>query len=168
MNLRLTIELVPSTAWNRNLRDLLPPGAWDTLRKQVYRQYQYHCGICHASNTQLSCHEIWQYDDDRHIQSLQGFIALCQWCHHCKHIGLAGILASRGELDYEQVITHFLRVNQCSRDVFQAHKKQAFDMWRERSKHDWTLDLGDYAYLMPRDSAPTPDAEQKTLWDTTS
>lgn len=31
MDLRLTIELVPSTAWGQNLRDLLTQEQWDTL-----------------------------------------------------------------------------------------------------------------------------------------
>src|SRR6266699_4186396 len=148
-SLLLTIELVPSTAWERNLRDLLTQSQWDTLRRQVYKQYNYHCGVCDASNTTMYCHEMWQYDDRTHTQKLIGLIALCRWCHHCKHLGFAGVLASRGELDYEQVIQHFQRVNHCSREVFDAHKQQAFATWRERSRHEWTLDLGAYASLIP-------------------
>ena len=71
------------------------------LRRQIYAQYHSCCGICQARG-RLSCHEIWHYDDDQHVQTLQGFIALCEWCHHMKHLGLAGVLAGEGKLDYDR------------------------------------------------------------------
>ncbi len=73
-------------------------------------------------------------------------------CHHCKHIGLAGILASEGKLDFEQVIEHFIRVNQCLREEYQAHEKAAFDEWRERNRFEWTSDLGTYAHLVAQEA----------------
>src|SRR5260370_14450274 len=166
MDLRLTIELVPSSAWGNNLRDLMAKEAWDSMRRQVYKQYKYHCGICNAGNTTMYCHEIWQYDDETWTQKLTGFIALCKMCHHCKHLGHANILAQKGELDYEQVVQHFIRVNQCSREDFEAYRAQAFDLWRERSEGPWDLDLGDYAYLVPTEHEPESHAEQKPLWET--
>ena len=112
----------------------------------------------------MYCHEVWQYDDEHHIQRLTGFLALCRMCHHCKHLGHANMLAQRGELDFEQVIAHFMRVNHCSHDAFEAYSAQAFDLWRERSQGPWTLDLGKYAHLLSVEKPPTPDAEQQTLW----
>ncbi len=147
-DLKLTIELVPSPCWQSNLRTSMTRAHWDNLRKSVYAKYNYHCGICQASNVQLNCHEIWHYDDGNHIQKLAGFIALCPMCHHCKHIGHAGILASQGKLDLEQVIEHFMQVNQCSRDVYSTHRKAAFDAWHERNRFEWTTDLGTYAHLI--------------------
>src|SRR5712691_2581439 len=96
--LHLTIELVPQPLWGINLHK--SRAAWDKLRKQVYAQYNYRCDICQAENVTLYCHEIWQYDDTVHIQKLNGFIALCNMCHHCKHIGHAKILAADGKLDF--------------------------------------------------------------------
>jgi hypothetical protein len=90
---RLTIELVPRPCWYSNMRTTIPRAAWDKLRKQVYAQYNYCCGVCQVEHVTLHCHEIWQYDDTLHSQKLNGFIALCEMCHHCKHIGHAGILA---------------------------------------------------------------------------
>ncbi len=144
--LRLTIELVPQTCWYSNMRAVLPPPEWDALRRQVYAHYHHRCAICRAS-ARLHCHEIWHYDDTAHVQSLRGFIALCEWCHHVKHIGLSGILASQGKLDYERVVAHFLRVNQCDRATFERHRADAFAQFDERSRHDWRTDLGPYASL---------------------
>ena len=141
--LRLAIELVPQTCWYSNMRAVLPQSEWDLLRRQVYAHYRHRCGICRA-RVRLHCHEIWHYDDTVHVQTLHGFIALCEWCHHVKHIGLAGILAAQGKLDYERVVAHFMRVNRCDRAAFERHRAQAFAQFEERSRHDWQTDLGPY------------------------
>jgi len=152
--LRLSIELVPSSSWGQNLRDLLTQEQWDVLRRKTYKHYGYRCGICHVSNTTLYCHEIWSYDDTNHVQTLTGLIALCKMCHQCKHMGYAGILASRGELDLEQVRAHFLRVNSCSPEAFEMHREYAFQLHEERSRHEWTVDIGKYARLAQMKQEP--------------
>jgi hypothetical protein len=81
----------------------------------------------------MNCHERWAYDDDTHVQTLLGFIALCSLCHHVKHMDLAAILAAEGELDYEEVIAHFMRVNECDHVTVEAHRQHAFQVWQERS-----------------------------------
>jgi hypothetical protein len=140
----LTAELVPSTSWYNNLRAVMAKDEWDYIRKEVYAYYYHRCGICDAPGT-LHCHEVWSYDDATLTQTLDGFIALCPWCHHIKHLGLAGILSGRGELDYERLIQHFLRVNGCTRAEFFRHRDEAFDQWEKRSKHTWTIELDEYA-----------------------
>ena len=145
--LELIVELVPSTSWYNNMRKAVSKADWDKIRKGIYKQHNHKCGIC-QSHSRLNCHEIWQYDDQQHIQTLTGFIALCDWCHHVKHIGLAGILAKKGELDYEQVIQHFMRVNDCDRETFLNHRAEAFAQWRERSQHEWQVELGEYKNMV--------------------
>ena len=105
--------------------------------------YGYKCGIC-TSNGRMNCHELWSYDDRRHVQKLDGFVALCDGCHHVKHIGLAGILATRGKLDYGEVVEHFMKVNRCSWQAFERHRSDAFALWKERSKFEWKVVVGDY------------------------
>jgi hypothetical protein len=142
-SLKLQIELVPSTTWYNNLRKEIPKEKWDALRRKVYSKYGYKCGIC-GKKGRMNCHELWSFDDKRHIQTLNGFISLCDMCHHAKHIGLAGILASRGELDYEQVIGHFMKVNGCDRNAFERHRDNAFAEWNGRSRHQWKVVAGDF------------------------
>lgn len=139
--LKLTIEIVPSTSWYNNLRSILPREKWDEIRKYVYSGFNNKCQAC-SSNSKLHCHEVWFYNDVNHIQKLSGFVALCERCHHIKHIGLAGILASKGELDFEKLIKHFMKVNNCDRLTFIKHKNEAFKTWEERSKYEWQIDLG--------------------------
>lgn len=143
----LTVELVPRTSWYDNLRKVVSPDDWDRLRRDVYACYGHHCGICGASG-RLACHEIWDYDDAVHRQTLGGFIALCDLCHHVKHIGLAGILASQGKLDYEKVVSHFCRVNNCHEARFDSHVDAAFAIWERRSRAPWTVDLGEWEALV--------------------
>lgn len=150
-DLRLTIELVPQPCWYSNMRTHVSRSVWDKLRRQVYAQYNYHCGVCQIENVTLHCHEIWQYDDILHIQKLHGFIALCEMCHHCKHMGLAGILAAEGKLDLEKVIEHFMKVNRCTRAEYDEHSNEAWSTWRERNTHEWTTELGNYArFIQPK------------------
>jgi hypothetical protein len=139
--LRLTIELVPATAWGANLRDVLTRAGWDQLRRTVYARFGQRCAICGAGGRQ-HCHEVWQYDDAQHIQRLEGCLALCALCHHVKHLGHAGILARAGKLDMARVIAHFCAVNGCDRATFAAHRDAAFAQWHERSRYEWTTDLG--------------------------
>ncbi len=138
--LKLTIELVPATSWGANLRDILTPAAWDRLRRHVYAHYSHRCAICGAGG-RLHCHEVWHYDDAKHVQRLEGCMALCTLCHAVKHLGHTGILASQGKLDAERVVAHFCRVNTCDRATFQAHRHAAFAQWHERSRFEWTVDL---------------------------
>jgi hypothetical protein len=148
-DLKLSIELVPEPCWYNNMRKVLPSTEWDKIRRQVYHDYRHSCGICGAHDTRLSCHEIWEYDDELHIQRLKGFIALCALCHHVKHIGYAGLLASEGKLDMQLVIRHFCQVNECSADAFTRHEEAAFDLWNKRNRYEWVTDLGKYMTAQP-------------------
>lgn len=146
--LKLTIELVPKTSWYNNMRKIVPPPEWDKIRRRTYAEYGHRCGVC-GSKGRLNCHEIWHYDDHRHVQELEGFIALCDLCHHVKHIGLAGVLAARGKLDYESVVKHFMSVNECDRKTFEEHRQEVFERWSQRSQHQWEVSFGEYESFRP-------------------
>jgi len=143
-NLKLSIELVPETVWCKNLRNNVSKSVWDTIRFNCYNKYQNKCRIC-GKDGRLDCHEIWAYDDEKHIQKLLGFVALCKDCHNIKHIGRSGILAEQGKLDFGHLIDHFCQVNNCSKSEFNQYYKQAFAQWHERSQYQWQLDFGEYA-----------------------
>ena len=98
----------------------------------------------------MNLHEIWEYDDVNDTQKLTGFVLLCGMCHHVKHVGLAGILAREGKLDFNEVMKHFCRVNSCSKKDFKNHVGEAFEIWRRRSEHDWKQDFGKYERFINR------------------
>ncbi len=150
-NLRLKIELVPESCWNKSLHDRIGRSAWNDLRKTVFADQGHVCATCGAGG-QLSCHEVWSYDDVHHVQKLVRFQGVCRLCHHVIHFGKAKLLAAQGHVDLNAVIDHFNKVNCVDRVAFEAHRKVAFQIWRERSKHQWQTDLGEWASLISRPS----------------
>jgi len=145
--LKLTIELVPGASWYKNLHAILSQPEWKKVREKALAKYKNKCGICGAKG-RLNCHELWDYDEKKYIQKLTGFMTLCGMCHLVKHLGLAGILVSEGKLDMDEVIKHFMRVNNCNRKIFEEHKKKAFGEWRKRSEYGWQIDFGKYKKLI--------------------
>lgn len=135
---KLTIELVPKTAWFTNVRSNVSKEAWDFLRRLTYKSAHYHCEICggQGPNHPVEAHEVWEYDDDLHTQTLIRLIALCPDCHEVKHMGLANI-RGRGV----QAIAHLAKVNDWEYDFTQEYVNAQFDVWFDRSKKNWHLDI---------------------------
>ena len=130
MNLVLTIDPIPKKNWGKNLAHILPKEQWDVLRRNVYRQYNYRCGICGIS-APLSCHEMWTFDDAKQVQKLVGLIALCENCHNIKHFGRVIGSTEYSPSNVVELINHFMKVNRCSREVFDEHNLEvARDMER--------------------------------------
>jgi hypothetical protein len=145
--MKLEIDLVPQTAWYSNLRTKISKKDWDEIRKRSYSETGNKCAICGAEE-KLNCHEIWEYDDEKYIQKLKGFIALCDDCHMIKHIGFAGIQNSKGLLDMNKLIKHFMKVNDVDRKTFDIHYEKSFEMWKGRSQHNWKTDLAEWSKLV--------------------
>lgn len=156
----LTIELVPVSCWYQSLRSAIPRSAWDKLRRGVYAAYDYRCAICGADG-RMNCHELWEYDEVRAVQTLRGFQAICDWCHHVKHIGKANLLAKQGKLDYQRVIDHFLQVNACDMETFERHRREAAAQWSRRNQYEWTTDLGEWQKLV-KTIAPQEQVSEET------
>lgn len=150
--LKLVIDLVPKTCWYSNLRKNMPRSRWNKLRKQVYSKVGNICEICGADG-KLKCHELWKYDDRKHVQKLKGFCALCNMCHLVAHFGFAQILAFQGKLDLEAVIKHFMKVNKVDRKVFENHLTESFTIWKQRSRcKKWHTNLGKWRSLVGKES----------------
>ncbi|MCH6141603.1 hypothetical protein [Klebsiella variicola] len=135
---RLTIELVPRTCWFDNVRSAVSSSDWKRLRQQTARTAGWKCQICGGKGRRwtVECHEIWHYDDDRQCQTLTGLIALCPSCHEVKHMGFSGL---RGKKD--EAAAHLALVNGWSLQGAFDYVDEAFDVWRERSRHTWQLDI---------------------------
>ena len=136
--MKLEIELVPRTAWFKNIRSEVPITEWDRLRASCYKQAGYCCEICGGKGPKwpVECHELWKYDDANHVQTLTGLIALCPSCHEVKHIGLAQV---RGKFNRAKL--HLQSINGWGSVMARDYIASAFNKWEARSQHDWTLDL---------------------------
>lgn len=139
----LTIELVPKSAWYSNVRSNVTESVWNAIRRKSYSIANNKCEICGdvGKNQSLmhnvECHEIWQYNDETKTQKLIGLISLCPFCHKTKHAGLAQI---NGEV--EIVIQQLIKVNNMTKHEANEYLNAAFEIWRERSNHEWRLDIG--------------------------
>lgn len=136
--LKLEIELVPKTCLFSNLRKVLTQSEWDKVRKYTYGLSKDHsCMTCGTKISRLNAHEIWEYDEENHIQKLVGLIDLCDDCHLVKHIGFAQLNGK-----YFQAAEHFCRINNCDSNIFNntmLNVKKTYDM---RSQiNDWKLDI---------------------------
>jgi hypothetical protein len=136
--LLLTIELVPASSWANNVRTIVTKKQWDIIKAKVSSKAYSVCEICSGVGPKhpVECHEIWGYDDKNLIQKLEGMIALCPDCHMVKHIGLAGV---RGKT--VPAIKHLMTINKINNKEAEAYVAQAFQVWAERSKKTWKLDL---------------------------
>jgi len=141
--LKLEIELIPVPLWGCSLRQKLPINDWLKIKTEIVQIRGKKCEICGKESEKIHFHETWEYDDVGLIQKLIGFKLLCPMCHHVKHLGHAGSLVKAGKLDYNDVINHFCKVNKCSVEEFKNHKREAFELWGNRSMHKWTQCLDD-------------------------
>lgn len=137
---KLTIELVPSSSWYTNVRSNVSQKEWDRLRGIVYAEAGHRCEICGGKGSRwpVECHEVWDYDDKRHIQTLKRLIALCPMCHKVKHIGRIEATATPSEK--ERVYKHLARVNGWAVEDAFVYAEACFEMWARRSKFQWELD----------------------------
>lgn len=134
----LTVELVPSTCWFSNVRDHVPKTVWDFLRRTTYQRANYTCLSCGGKGNQwpVECHEIWHYDEQQQIQTLEGLTALCPSCHQVKHFGLATVIGCA-----DQASAHLSYVNNWSAEQTNSYLQTVWDIWKRRSCLGWSLNL---------------------------
>lgn len=134
----LTVELVPKTSWYQNVRSHVSKDVWERLKKIIFGRARYKCEICGGRGEKwpVECHEVFAYDDERHIQTLESLIALCPACHEVKHIGLAAMRGRRGA-----ALAHLATVNGWSLPDAELYLEGSFEVWHRRSCHEWQLDL---------------------------
>jgi 5-methylcytosine-specific restriction endonuclease McrA len=138
MYTRLEIELVPATSFYNNVRNIVSKEQWDFLRKECYKKANYKCEICgeRGDKWSVECHELWEYDDIKHIQKLVRLIALCPNCHKVKHFGHTEIMGKS-----EEALTHLMKVNNINKEKALEEVDKSFELWAERSEHDWEVDI---------------------------
>ncbi len=135
--LKLGFEIIPTGAWNFNLRTTLSKKAWDFIRKNAYAKADGKCQICGAIRNRLEAHEEWEFNKDTKTQKLTGVIAICHSCHQVKHIGRTQLIGEENK-----AIAHFKRVNNTDFQGYITALKEANERNIELSSvYEWNLDL---------------------------
>jgi len=157
--MKLEIELVPTPLWRESLYRLLTRGQWDKIRKPALDRAAGRCEVCGDAAARLLCHEQWQYDDATGVRKLTGIQAVCQPCSSVMHIGRAGIMATEGVMDLQEVYDHFMRVNGIDWPTAQKAIDAAFALHHKRSKQKWTTDFGPHQSVVDERRAQFPDGQ---------
>ena len=133
----LDFELIPTGAWNFNLRTQLPKKAWDLLRQIAYQKADYKCSICKCNAKRLEAHEVWDFNKYTKVQKLVDIKALCHNCHSVVHINRTILIGQE-----DRAIKHFKKVNKVDYSAFITALKTANEKNQELSTIDeWSLDL---------------------------
>lgn len=140
VGMQLTIELVPTTCWFSNVRSEVSKDEWDLLRRRCYSAASYRCEICNGRGRKwpVEAHEIWDYDDVNKVQKLVRLIALCPNCHGVKHIGGQ---QSKSKAAGDRALKHLMKVNGLTKSKAEAYIQECYEVWNERSRHEWVLDI---------------------------
>jgi hypothetical protein len=139
---KLEIELIPKTCHYSNVRSMVTTAEWDKIRKLSYASANNKCEICGSDGLKqgykhkVECHEVWHYDDENKIQKLIKLVSLCVVCHQVKHIGRAIAIGKQAEC-FKQLA----KVNKWTQKEIEEHIVASFQLHKERSKHQWTLDI---------------------------
>lgn len=140
--IKLSIELIPKTCHFSNVRTSIKKEEWDKIRFLSYENAKHKCEICGNNGLKqgfkhrIECHEIWHYDDTTKTQKLIGLISLCPICHQVKHIGRA-LAMGKKSIVYNQLA----KVNKWTLEEVEKHIAESFELYKERSQHEWSLDI---------------------------
>jgi len=136
---KLTIELIPTTCYKKNVRSEYSKEVWDIIRKRAYLKAGYRCEICGGRGKKwaVECHEVFSYNQKTKVQKLEKLEAICPLCHKVKHIGRT----KHQRVDYKKAIKHFCKVNNITYEKAIEQVKIALNIHRKRALHEWKLDL---------------------------
>jgi hypothetical protein len=115
------------------------------LRKWCYERANHRCEICGASGKDqnrkhhVEAHEVWEYDDVTHTQTLVDLQALCPRGHMVKHYGRS-LKVGAGNVVRE----HLAEVNGWDAVTVAVYESHIFEVHRLRSRFRWTVDVMDY------------------------
>lgn len=136
-DIKLFIDLVPSTAFFTNMRSELKPDEWEQVKKSVFSRANYRCEVCSGKGKThpVECHERWHFDIETKIQKLVDLIALCPACHEATHMGLAMTRGRKSE-----AMNHFMKVTGMTINQANQHWREAYEYWEILSELNWRLD----------------------------
>lgn len=139
--MKLKIELVPKPLWGINLRRVFGETDWNVLSRSVRGNKGFKCEICgweedRKNRKYTHCHEVWKYDDENKVQSLERFECLCPDCHAVHHWGHSKVTGR----DMDALQGHAMAVNNCTKEEWEEHIQEETFMWHVRSVEEWVTE----------------------------
>ncbi len=134
--MELHIELIPEGCWNINLSTNLKRNEWDKIRKKIYKKQSGKCHICNEKSY-LDAHEVWDYDEENHIQKLKDIVGVCKKCHNAIHFKRAQRTGFQDEAVKQLMKVNYWDISYVIDETVKA--KEDYD--RRSQIKDWTLDI---------------------------
>jgi len=150
--LRLQTELIPRPLWGMNIRRVLGKKRWFRLRDAVTNYRGRTCAIC-GSTAPLQGHEVWNYAEKKRTgtATLADIRLVCQDCSSIHHFGRFQLLLASKVIpreEFERVMQHMMRVNDCTIAEWEKHAQEAQEAWQRRSKLRWKIDYGMFRWAV--------------------
>ena len=132
----LFIDMIPKTSYFKNVRSIFSEGDWNLIRKHIYERTGNRCECCGIKRSRyLEAHERWVFDFETKTQKLIRIIALCRLCHQATHYG-----HSKQTKEMTKIHEHLKKVRKMNDEALRTHIKEAYKIWEERNKIQWTID----------------------------
>lgn len=147
--LGLRFVFIPAGIAHKNLASVLPGTEWERLRRLVVERAGARCEAC-GSKVSPRCHEVWKFNDRRHVARITRLRALCESCHVATHADSEKDLRMVGRDSHISVKEHFMRVNGLSEQEFWRHWKAETERLERRHDYKWTVDYGRYKLRVKR------------------
>lgn len=144
---KATVPLTGHTYWGKNIRNEMGRARWGKLRKVILAEQDNECACCGSKN-KSQCHEVWEFNDEKGVQTLKAFQATCSLCYLGSYFGLAQKLASQGHAYIDNIVGQFLKVNGISVEQFRELLSEAVTIFEKRCEIEWSQDFADYTSLL--------------------
>lgn len=148
---RLEVQLIPATAWGKNVRSSVPRSRWLRLGRTRSALVRHRCEVCSGppNRPRLDLHEQWRYHEYSGIQQLVGLISLCEPCHAVVHSARTSSVSNNNEdvvrracnLTDRDIVKRLCAVNTWTDAQADAHRERAGNLFDRRSAIEWTLDI---------------------------
>ncbi len=136
MILKLQPHLVPKPLWRKSAANLLPRASWDRIRADVLTVAKNRCEVCKEQGERMSCHEVWLYDDENGIATLN---ELRMQCHQCDQVVHMGRTVKYG--GGKAALIHLCKMNRIGPQEGRAIYDAAMAVFKERSKRTWKIEV---------------------------
>lgn len=151
---RLTVELTPASVRSKSLFSFFMRNKevdkWTEIKDELLKREGARCWICETESNHLHLHEFWIYNDQTHQASLKEIHHLCDLCDKIKRSDLwfftdfGKVQLKELGINDDDLIIHYCKVNNCSREEFSKNWEEAVILWHKRNVIHWKQDFGNY------------------------
>ena len=156
---RLAVDMIPATCRNTGVKTCVSKDDWKRIQLGVLGRAHRHCEVCRQPadpqrKIVLEVQERWAYESG--VQVLKRLVCECTRCTLASQYGRA--LAYGHEPDTRK---YLMEINGWTGTELEAHLREAYALWSQRSTQAWALDLSIVEAAGIRVHLPTPEQRRQ-------